>query len=98
MQHGHPITFAYLSRVPAPEVELMGQRLFRSLMHQEQLTDPVGPEEQQTLQRYLIEHRFKYYLTHQDSPDLDRFVTQVLGGRKIAEDPGRVSYLFPYVQ
>lgn len=92
--HGHPISAARLSRVPQAEAEMIDTHLYRALHSLQGLDQPVSPDDQAAMRRFLREHRFRYYVTHYGDPRLHRFVTQVLGGTLTFRDDQVLAYTF----
>jgi len=91
ISHGHPITFARLSRLPVREFDLLQTRLSQSLMFKRRLYDPVSDEEALRMREYLKRHRIKYYVNHTPHPAVDAFVTRYLAGEKVEELRGVMS-------
>lgn len=98
IRHHHKISFGLLSRVPVRELEGMKNHVWEVLQDNVHASAPVSPVDAEAQRQYLVEHRFKYYVTHWLNPARDRYVMEVLRGQRIyADGRGTEWFLFPYV-
>jgi len=92
--HGHPITYARLSRMPVREAKLLSSRLYRVLIDDRQVSPLPAEEEATHLRGDLAAFGFKWYIAHYFDPNRDRFVREVLHGREVFRDSQIVAYQF----
>jgi hypothetical protein len=98
IRHGHPISYAYLSRVPRPNVDLIESRLYRILMRGTGLEEPFRPGELEEMRKFLQDHKFKWYVAHALEPRRRAFVQGELGGELVQDDGRHVAYVFNWVR
>jgi hypothetical protein len=94
ISHGHPITYARLSRLPVREHPMVMMPLYQILMFRRGSPGAVSDADAQGMREYLKEHRLKYYISHSYHPQIRQFVEEKLGGEVVHVDAERMVYRF----